>query len=139
MLGARSRRWTSPHVLPGSVEPPIPSPCPGSSFDGESGFDPAAVASIHGHYVAVAHFHEAFGGDCRAEASAAIEHDLGCLVGNRGLDVALDHALADVHGAFSGHHAFVVLAHVNKMEALALFDQGQDLGDRGFLDLLLRC
>ncbi len=67
--------------------------------DGIARLPPAAHAAVDADDVGVAHGFEIHGGEDRPKSAAAIEQDLGVEGGDGHLDVALDHALADVAGA----------------------------------------
>src|SRR6202034_149029 len=65
--------------------------------DRESGFGPAAPAAVHGNHVAVAHFLEIVRRERRAEPAAAVEYEGRFLVRDGFLDVAFNHAFAQVN------------------------------------------
>src|ERR1700690_246430 len=88
-----------------------------------AGFSPAAPAAVHGDYVCVAHFLEIVGGECGAEAAAAIEDYRRVVIGDGFFDVALDYAFAEMDRA--GDVAvgpFEIFAGVNEYKFLAGID-----------------
>jgi hypothetical protein len=71
----------------------------------------------------------------RTESAAAIEHDLGVLVGRCLFDVALDDPAAEMFGAGGMVLAlFVIFAHVDEPERLARVELPFDLVDGNFAD-----
>src|SRR5215204_5125772 len=80
-------------------------------------FLPTAPAAVHRDHVAVAHALEVVRRQRRAEAPAAVEDDFLVRVGDLLLDVALDHALAQVRRAGDvARGPLALLAHVDQLE-----------------------
>ena len=99
---------------------------------------PLADAAVHGDSVLVAHLLQVVGGERRAKSAAAIEDEFLRGVGHLGLDIALDHALADVDGAGKvvlGVLAF--LAHVDERGPLAAVKTLLHFVNVGLADALL--
>src|SRR5687767_5725444 len=90
------------------------------ALDGRARLLPGAPAARERVDVGVAHALEVVGRERRAVAAAAVEDQLGRVVRDLALDVALDDAAPDVPGA-GGVAALplVVLAHVDEARALA--------------------
>ncbi len=103
---------------------------------------PLPVGEAPGHRadVLVAELPERAGGEGRARAAGAVDDDLLCLVGDEGLDAALEVAARDVRGAGEVPLLpLVPLAHVEQQRPPAGGEErgglgGRDLGDLG-LDL----
>src|SRR5437870_1739134 len=71
--------------------------------------------------------------------AAAIQDDLGALVRDHGLNVTLEDPAPQMHGSLGMiGDPFVVLTDVDELEPLAAVQLGLHLGDRAFLDVLLR-
>src|SRR5205085_11833861 len=81
---------------------------------------PAPNAAVERDHVPIAHLLEVVADQRTAETAAAVAHDRCVLVGDRLLDVAFDHALAEMDRA--GQVAlgpFVVFTHIDQDELLA--------------------
>src|SRR6266542_3761715 len=108
-------------------------------LDREPGRDPAAVAARERAHVAVPHALEVLARQHAAVAAAAVAHDRGRAVGEVLLDVALDHALAEVERAGQAPGLpLVLLAHIDQHRALAARAGGVVLGDAELADVLAR-
>ena len=64
----------------------------------EAGALPLLEPAGHRRDVRVAHLLEGLGCEQRADAAGAVQDHLGIAIGDRGLDLLLDVALADMHG-----------------------------------------
>src|SRR5262249_10291364 len=108
-------------------------------LDGAAGLAPGTDAAVHGHHPPVAHGAQALRRQRRPVAAAAIEDDLLVLVRDERLDVALEHAAADVARARRMvDRVLAVLAHVDEVEVLAPREPRAHLRDRAFADVFLR-
>src|SRR5271170_5444748 len=65
----------------------------------EARLDPTLPTAVHRFHVGVAHFLQVLRRQRRAKPAAAIQNDLCVRVWSALLDIALDDALAEVHGA----------------------------------------
>src|SRR6185312_14751356 len=88
-----------------------------AAFNRVSCLAPGAHAAVHGDDVGVAHLLQVVGRQGRAKSAPAVKDDGRVMLGDQRLDVALEHAAADVPGAarpVDGELA--VLADVDEVE-----------------------
>src|SRR6266481_1409184 len=96
---------------------------------------PRPPAAVHRLRPRVAHLLERVGGERRAEAAAAVEHQVGVVVGHGLLDVPLDDALAEVARAGEVAAApLLLLAYVDELYRGARGAHALDVGDGDLAD-----
>src|ERR1700738_3250763 len=115
-----ARHWLWPDVR-GPVFPLGPRSC----LQRIAFLTPIPNSAVHRNHILVAHLLQVVGGQSRAEASTAIQHQLGVKRGNPRLDVALDDAFAQMKGPGEmvlGEFAF--LPHIHQRELLSAIQSG---------------